>query len=167
MSDTLFDIYQYEESSKDLWMCLRQNIYLRMPLARNSCIIDKLPPSWKKVHRSLMQRKEELTMEQLASHLYVEEGIRQKESKNKGGARVTGASGSTINIVDEGKPYGTPKGKGNQERSPKLLSLRRMEKEKGWLLTENFIAMISEICVMQSDDSWWVTLGQPGMSARI
>nr|GLL41552.1 uncharacterized protein LOC109191863 [Ipomoea trifida] len=55
-------------------------------------IIDKLPPSWKKVHRALMQRKEELTMEQLGSHLYVEEGIRQKESKNKGGARVTGAS---------------------------------------------------------------------------
>nr|GMD63055.1 putative zinc finger, CCHC-type [Ipomoea batatas] len=50
-------------------------------------IIDKLPPSWKKVHRALMQRKEELTMEQLGSHLYVEEGIRQKESKNKGGAR--------------------------------------------------------------------------------
>nr|GMC57815.1 geranylgeranyl transferase type-2 subunit beta 1-like [Ipomoea batatas] len=56
-------------------------------------IIDKLPPSWKKVHRSLMQRKEEITMEQLGSHLYVEEGIRQKESKNKGGARGTGASG--------------------------------------------------------------------------
>nr|GMC82433.1 putative zinc finger, CCHC-type [Ipomoea batatas] len=50
-------------------------------------IIDKLPPSWKKVHRALMQRKEELTMEQLGAHLYVEEGIRQKESKNKGGAR--------------------------------------------------------------------------------
>nr|GMC52875.1 zinc finger, CCHC-type [Ipomoea batatas] len=49
-------------------------------------IIDKLPPSWKKVHRALMQRKEELTMEQLGAHLYVEEGIRQKESKNKGGA---------------------------------------------------------------------------------
>nr|GMC53064.1 putative zinc finger, CCHC-type [Ipomoea batatas] len=55
-------------------------------------IIDKLPPSWKKVHRSLMQRKEEITMEQLGAHLYVEEGIRQKESKNKGGARDTRAS---------------------------------------------------------------------------
>nr|GMD76290.1 Retrovirus-related Pol polyprotein from transposon TNT 1-94 [Ipomoea batatas] len=50
-------------------------------------IIDKLPPSWKKVHHALMQRKEELTMEKLRSHLNVEEGIRQKESKNKGSAR--------------------------------------------------------------------------------
>nr|GMD78593.1 zinc finger, CCHC-type [Ipomoea batatas] len=160
-------------------------------------IMDKLPPSWKKVHRALLQRKEELTMEQLGSHLYVEEGIRQKESKNKGGARVTGASGSTINLLMEANHIGTAKGKGNRERSPKLLSLRRMEKEKGRLLldvgcatvhtlkrtvtfgrlekhkwkvnllvilanTENFIAMISEICVMQSDDSWWVDTGATG-----
>nr|GLL42256.1 uncharacterized protein LOC109185045 [Ipomoea trifida] len=55
--------------------------------------IDKLPPSWKKVHRALMQMKEEITMVQLGAHLYVEEGIRQKESKNKGGARDTRASG--------------------------------------------------------------------------
>nr|GMC71121.1 zinc finger, CCHC-type [Ipomoea batatas] len=51
-------------------------------------IIDKLPPSWNKVHRALMQRKEELTMEQLGSHLYVEEGIRQKENKKKGGGSL-------------------------------------------------------------------------------
>nr|GLL28064.1 uncharacterized protein LOC109191863 [Ipomoea trifida] len=37
-------------------------------------IIDKLPPSWKKVHRSLMQRKEEITMEQLGSHLLMTRG---------------------------------------------------------------------------------------------
>nr|GLL16811.1 uncharacterized protein LOC109191863 [Ipomoea trifida] len=55
-------------------------------------IINKLPPSWKKVHRTLMQKKEELTMEQLGSHLYVEEGIRLKESKNKGVAKATGVS---------------------------------------------------------------------------
>nr|GMD29125.1 Retrovirus-related Pol polyprotein from transposon TNT 1-94 [Ipomoea batatas] len=37
-------------------------------------IIDKLPPSWKKVHRALMQRKEELTMEQLGAHLLMTHG---------------------------------------------------------------------------------------------
>nr|GLL27491.1 uncharacterized protein LOC109191863 [Ipomoea trifida]GLL31516.1 uncharacterized protein LOC109191863 [Ipomoea trifida]GLL44900.1 uncharacterized protein LOC109191863 [Ipomoea trifida]GLL45967.1 uncharacterized protein LOC109191863 [Ipomoea trifida] len=37
-------------------------------------IIDKLPPSWKKVHRSLMQRKEEITMEQLGAHLLMTRG---------------------------------------------------------------------------------------------
>nr|GME08505.1 Retrovirus-related Pol polyprotein from transposon TNT 1-94 [Ipomoea batatas] len=93
-------------------------------------IIDKLPPSWNKLHRALMQRKEELTMEQLDSHLYVEEGIRQKESKKKSGGRLIGASGSTINFVDEGKPYGNRKGKGKPERPQNLLSLRKMEKGK-------------------------------------
>nr|GMD72496.1 uncharacterized protein LOC109192662 [Ipomoea batatas] len=40
MSDTLFDIYQYEESSKDPWDVLEvKYIYMRMPLARNSWYI--------------------------------------------------------------------------------------------------------------------------------
>nr|GMD08351.1 Retrovirus-related Pol polyprotein from transposon TNT 1-94 [Ipomoea batatas] len=93
-------------------------------------IIDKLPPSWKKVHRALMQRKEEITMEQLGSHLYVEEGIRQKESKSSGDlGQVSGQwkQGKFINLVSDS--------------------------------TEIFIAMIYEICVMQSDDSWWVDTG--------
>nr|GMD47316.1 zinc finger, CCHC-type [Ipomoea batatas] len=94
-------------------------------------IIDKLPPSWKMVHRALMQRKEELTMEQLGSHLYVEEGIRQKESKNKGGARVTGASGSTINFVDEGKPYGNRKGRGKPGKATKSSKFKKNGKGKG------------------------------------
>nr|GMD76780.1 uncharacterized protein LOC109188561 [Ipomoea batatas] len=132
MSDTLFGIYQYEESSKDLWDVLEAKYisedasskkflvseFNEFKMVDNrpvmeqfheivrilgqirqhgmnmddsiaiASIIDKLPPSWKKVHRTLMQKKEELTMEQLGSHLYVEEGIRLKESKNKGGAKT-------------------------------------------------------------------------------
>nr|GMD70522.1 Retrovirus-related Pol polyprotein from transposon TNT 1-94 [Ipomoea batatas] len=89
-------------------------------------IIDKLPPSWNKVHRALMQRKEELTMEQLGSHLYVEEGIRQKESDHGQGSGQW-KQGKIINLVSDS--------------------------------TENFIAMISEVYVMQTDDSWWVDTG--------
>nr|GMC82643.1 Retrovirus-related Pol polyprotein from transposon TNT 1-94 [Ipomoea batatas] len=89
-------------------------------------IIDKLPPSWNKVHRALMQRKEELTMEQLGSHLYVEEGIRQKESDHGQGSGQW-KQGKIINLVSDS--------------------------------TEKFIAMISEVYVMQTDDSWWVDTG--------
>nr|GMD97661.1 angelicin synthase-like [Ipomoea batatas] len=49
-------------------------------------IIDKLPPSWKKVHRSLMQRKEEITMEQLGAHLLMTHGgltLRQPDMSAK------------------------------------------------------------------------------------
>nr|GMC80154.1 uncharacterized protein LOC109168281 [Ipomoea batatas]GMC89618.1 uncharacterized protein LOC109168281 [Ipomoea batatas] len=125
ISETLFDIYQYEESSKDLWEKLEakyisedasskkfqvsefnefqmvdsrpimeqfHEIIRLLGLIRKhgmnmddsisiAGIIDKLPPSWKKVHRTLMQKKKELTMEQLGSHLYVEEGIRLKETQ--------------------------------------------------------------------------------------
>nr|GMC69074.1 uncharacterized protein LOC109152108 [Ipomoea batatas] len=106
MSDTLFDIYQYEESSKDLWDVLEAKYISEDASSRKflvsefnefkmvdnrpvmeqfqeivrilgqirqhgmnmddsiaiASIIDKLPPSWKKVHRTLMQKKEELTM---------------------------------------------------------------------------------------------------------
>nr|GMD95538.1 receptor-like serine/threonine-protein kinase SD1-8 [Ipomoea batatas] len=64
-------------------------------------IIDKLPPSWKKVHRSLMQRKEEITMEQLGSHLYVEEGIRQKEIWKKRKAQMEGKSSGDHGQTDD------------------------------------------------------------------
>nr|GMC73963.1 Retrovirus-related Pol polyprotein from transposon TNT 1-94 [Ipomoea batatas] len=52
-------------------------------------IIDKLPPSWNKVHRALMQRKEELTMEQLGSHLLrrMEKG-KERHGLNAGCATV-------------------------------------------------------------------------------
>nr|GLL21518.1 uncharacterized protein LOC109192662 [Ipomoea trifida] len=94
-------------------------------------IIDQLPPSWNKVHRALMQRKEELTKEQLGSHLYVEEGIRQKESKKKGGGRLIGASGSTINFVDEGKSYGNRKGKEKLGKTSKSSMFKKNGKGKG------------------------------------
>nr|GMD88375.1 uncharacterized protein LOC109192662 [Ipomoea batatas] len=75
--------------------------------------------------------QENETLEATRSHLYVEEGIRQKESKNKGGARVTGASGSTINFVDEGKPYGNRKGKGKPGKATKSSKFKKNGKGKG------------------------------------
>nr|GMD88209.1 putative zinc finger, CCHC-type [Ipomoea batatas] len=101
-------------------------------------IIDKLPPSWKKVHRSLMQRKEELTMEQLASHLYVEEGIRQKERKGMASVRCWVCNGPHL------------------KKDCDVWKIRKAQMEGK-----------SSGDLGQSDDSWWVTLGQPGMSARI
>nr|GMD03705.1 zinc finger, CCHC-type [Ipomoea batatas] len=142
-------------------------------------IIDKLPPSWKKVHRALMQRKEELTMEQLGAHLYVEEGIRQKESKNKGGARDTRASGSTVNLVDEGKPNWNRKGKGKPGKVTKSSKFKKNGKGKGkayvkcWVCNGPHFKKDCEVWKKrkaqmegkscgdhgQTDDSWWVDTG--------
>ncbi|XP_019194751.1 PREDICTED: uncharacterized protein LOC109188561 [Ipomoea nil] len=145
MSNTLFYIYQYEESSKDQWDVLEAkyiskdvsskkflvsefNDYKMVdnrPIMEQfheivrifgqmrkhdmnmddsiaiASIIDKFPPSWKKVQHTLKHKKEALTMEQLGVDHRVEEGIKLQESKNAGGAKVTGASGSVINYVDE------------------------------------------------------------------
>nr|GMC46826.1 Retrovirus-related Pol polyprotein from transposon TNT 1-94 [Ipomoea batatas] len=108
-------------------------------------IIDKLPPSWKKVHRALMQRKEELTMEQLGAHLYVEEEIRQKESKNKGGARDTRASG-------KGKAY---------VKCWVCNGLHFKKDCEVWKKRKAQMEGKSSGDHGQADDSWWVDTGAP------
>nr|GLL37952.1 uncharacterized protein LOC109192662 [Ipomoea trifida] len=118
-------------------------------------IIDKLPPSWKKVHRSLMQRKEEITMEQLGAHLYVEEGIRQKESKNKGGARDTRASGSTINLFKK-----NGKGKGKAYVKCWVCNGPHFKKDcEVWKKRKAQMEGKSSGDHGQTDDSWWVDTG--------
>ena len=43
-----------------------------------SNIIDKLPPSWKDFKRNLKHKKEDISLEQLANSLRVEEEIREE-----------------------------------------------------------------------------------------
>nr|GEW69960.1 zinc finger, CCHC-type [Tanacetum cinerariifolium] len=50
-----------------------------------SCIIDKLPPSWKDFKHTLKHLKEELTLIELGSHLRIEESLKvQDNDKPKG-----------------------------------------------------------------------------------
>nr|GMD89590.1 uncharacterized protein LOC109152108 [Ipomoea batatas] len=58
ISDTLFDIYQYEKYSKDLWDVLEEKYIFEDASSKKFL-----------VHRALMQSKEELTMEQPSAHL--------------------------------------------------------------------------------------------------
>ncbi|GJY79188.1 zinc finger, CCHC-type containing protein [Tanacetum coccineum] len=46
-----------------------------------SCIIDKLPPSWKDFKHTLKHLKEELTLVELGSHLRIEESLRTTEPR--------------------------------------------------------------------------------------
>ncbi|KAK3012923.1 hypothetical protein RJ639_009680 [Escallonia herrerae] len=45
-------------------------------------IIDKLPPSWKNFRNSLKHRKEDINLDELGTHLRIEEDLR-KEEKSK------------------------------------------------------------------------------------
>ncbi|KAK3013380.1 hypothetical protein RJ639_010049 [Escallonia herrerae] len=48
-------------------------------------IIDKLPPSWKNFRNNLKHRKEDINLDELGTHLRIEEDLRKEEkSKSEG-----------------------------------------------------------------------------------
>nr|GEW35630.1 zinc finger, CCHC-type [Tanacetum cinerariifolium] len=63
-----------------------------------SCIIDKLPSSWKDFKHTLKHLKEELTLVELGSHLRIEESFRVQDSDKPKGNNV--ADPSIINMVE-------------------------------------------------------------------
>ncbi|GKA84865.1 hypothetical protein Tco_0806519 [Tanacetum coccineum] len=56
-----------------------------------SCIIDKLPPSWKDFKHTLKHIKEELTIVELGSNLRIEESLIAQDSDKPNGNNVVGA----------------------------------------------------------------------------
>ncbi|GJX86537.1 zinc finger, CCHC-type containing protein [Tanacetum coccineum] len=76
-----------------------------------SCIIDKLPPSWKDFKHTLKHLKEELTLVELGSHLCIEESLRVQDSDKPKGNNVAGPS--VVNMVEHNNSsrYNDNKGK--------------------------------------------------------
>ena len=58
-----------------------------------SSIIDKLPPSWKDFKDSLKHKKEDLSLEELANSLRIEEEFRKQEN-----TKLL----SSVNLVEDG-----------------------------------------------------------------
>ncbi|GKE27926.1 zinc finger, CCHC-type containing protein, partial [Tanacetum coccineum] len=82
MSDPLFNIYQNVESGKELWDSLQAKYMAEDAPSKKflvSCIIDKLPLSWKDFKHTLKHKKE-LTLVELGSHLRIEESLRAQDS---------------------------------------------------------------------------------------
>ncbi|GKE98569.1 hypothetical protein Tco_0021920, partial [Tanacetum coccineum] len=57
-----------------------------------SCVIDKLPPSWKEFKHTLKHGKDDLSLVQLSSRLCIEESLRAQESDKGKGKEVVGPS---------------------------------------------------------------------------
>ncbi|GKA20671.1 zinc finger, CCHC-type containing protein [Tanacetum coccineum] len=76
-----------------------------------SCIIDKLPPSWKDFKHTLKHMKEELTLVELGSHLRIKESLRVQDSDKPKGNNVAGHS--VVNMVEHNNSsrYNDNKGK--------------------------------------------------------
>ncbi|GJV38726.1 zinc finger, CCHC-type containing protein [Tanacetum coccineum] len=95
MIDPLFDIYQNVESSKELYDSFKAKYMTEDASSKKflvSCIIDKLPPSWKDFKHSLKHQKEELTLVELGSHLHIEESLRVQDNDKPKGNNVAGSS---------------------------------------------------------------------------
>ncbi|GJY32125.1 zf-CCHC domain-containing protein [Tanacetum coccineum] len=68
-----------------------------------SCIIDKLPPSWKDFKHTLKHKKEELTLVELGSHLRIEESLKVQDNDNPKCNNVAGLYNQMfrLNIVND------------------------------------------------------------------
>ncbi|GKA02911.1 zinc finger, CCHC-type containing protein [Tanacetum coccineum] len=64
-----------------------------------SCIIDKLPPSWKDFKHTLKHLKEELTLVELGSHLRIEESLRVQDSDKPKSNNVAGPQLNIVNSI--------------------------------------------------------------------
>ncbi|GJT07468.1 hypothetical protein Tco_0841930 [Tanacetum coccineum] len=85
MSDSLFDIYQNVESSKELWDSLEAKYIVEDASSKKflvSFIIDKLPPSWKDFKHTLKHLKKELTLVELGSQQRIKESLRVQDNDN-------------------------------------------------------------------------------------
>ncbi|GJZ86732.1 zinc finger, CCHC-type containing protein [Tanacetum coccineum] len=87
-----------------------------------SCIIDKLPPSWKYFKHTLKYLKEELTLVELGSHLHIEESLWVQDNDKPKGNNVAGPS--VVNMAEHknSSKYNENKGKrkhhGNTKADP-------------------------------------------------
>ncbi|GKF56818.1 zinc finger, CCHC-type containing protein [Tanacetum coccineum] len=68
-----------------------------------SCIIDKLPPSWKDFKHTLKHKKEELTLVELGSHLRIKESLKVQDNDKPNGNNVVGPYNQMfrLNIVND------------------------------------------------------------------
>ncbi|GKB11920.1 zinc finger, CCHC-type containing protein [Tanacetum coccineum] len=102
MTDSRLVLEQYNE----LLGILRRFTQHKMKMdefIQVSCIIDKLPPSWKDFKHTLKHLKEKLTLVELDSHLRIEESLRAQDNNKPKGNNVIGPS--VVNMVEHNNSF--------------------------------------------------------------
>ncbi|GJX02618.1 zinc finger, CCHC-type containing protein [Tanacetum coccineum] len=131
---------QNVETSKELWDTLEAKYMAEDALSKKflvSCIIDKLPPSWKDFKHTLKHLKEELTLIELGSQLRIEESLRAHDNDKPKGNNFVGPS--VVNMLEHN----------NSSRIAKLvmLAIEPMDQAR-------------RDQRMDDDVSWWVDSGE-------
>ncbi|GJU91012.1 zinc finger, CCHC-type containing protein [Tanacetum coccineum] len=107
-------VEQNIETSKELWDTLEAKYRAEDAPSKKflvSCIIDKLPPSWKDFKHTLKHLKEELTLVELGSHLRIKKSLRAQDNDKPKVNNVIGPS--VVNMVEHNNSsrYNDNKGK--------------------------------------------------------
>ncbi|GKC06242.1 zinc finger, CCHC-type containing protein [Tanacetum coccineum] len=132
-----------------------------------SCIIDKLPPSWKDFKHTLKHKKEELTLVELGSHLRIEESLKVQDSDKPKSNNVAGPS--VVNMMEHNNSSRDCKGvnvgnkanglgtKGSVDGSSNSLKSQIMFNKS---LQVYYVTYVSEAYFVQDNDvAWWVDSG--------
>ena len=85
-----------------------------------SCIIDKIPYSWKDFKHTFKHGKEELSLIQLGSHLRIEEALRMQESGKP-------KDSLSVHMTEEEEPSARRKGRKHPWRNTKGDSNKKMK----------------------------------------
>ncbi|GJW34701.1 hypothetical protein Tco_0057621 [Tanacetum coccineum] len=89
MTDSRPVLEQYNELLGILGRFTQHNMNMDESI-KVSCIIDKLPPSWKDFKHTLKHLKEDLTLIELGSYLCIEESLRAQDNDKPKGNNVAG-----------------------------------------------------------------------------
>ncbi|GJR73898.1 zinc finger, CCHC-type containing protein [Tanacetum coccineum] len=121
-----------------------------------SCIIDKLPPSWKDFKHTLKHLKEELTLVELSSHLRIEESFRVQDNDKPKCNSVVGPS--VINMVEHNNfsRYNNNKGKHKHHDNTRV-DPNKKAKPTCWNCGKT--GHIKGDCKGDDDVTWWVDSG--------
>ncbi|GJS57125.1 zinc finger, CCHC-type containing protein [Tanacetum coccineum] len=97
---------------------------------QDSCIIDKLSPSWKDFKHTLKQLKEELTLIELGSHLRIEESLRAQDNDKPQGNNVVGPS--VVNMVKHNNSSRSNDNKGKRKHHDTRANPNKKPKVTCW-----------------------------------
>ncbi|GKD14942.1 hypothetical protein Tco_1199349 [Tanacetum coccineum] len=165
-------VEQNVESSKELWDSLEAKYMAEDASSKKflvSCIIDKLPLSWKDFKHTLKHLKEKLTLVELDSHLWIEESLRVHDSDKPKSNNVVGPS--VVNMVEHNSSsmYNDNKGiakvlmlalgtKGSVDGSSNSLKGQNMVNKS---LQVYYVSYVSKAYFVHDDDdvAWWVDSG--------
>ncbi|KAF7844400.1 Retrovirus-related Pol polyprotein from transposon TNT 1-94 [Senna tora] len=103
-----------------------------------SSIIDKLPSSWKNFKKNLKHKKDDISLEQLENHLGLEEEYRKQDIEKE------------TNVQEK---------TGHFKKECHFLKKKKDKDNKSSTKEDKFVAVISEIHLVNNDESWWMDSG--------